>query len=427
MGPEEALRSLGEDGPVEDVALYWAESKAAAGGGVPGILERTQIIETREWCGFGEDRDAALLEAAEIIAKNEALRRLAQHCAWRLFDCPESRELEEWPTFERALNEKRGLFYLLVTLGIVPRVRALHASMGISEEITRSTCLQVRCFCETYEAGHGGRPGMRRGHASWLRYYVREPYFRVGFLEYWLRANPCEPVVYRRRASGEVLALARDGERFTEEGTIDAEPELRAKGWESRLDVAGDRVTGTPISPFGAAVRREVTLPLDEWERVLGPGDTILQVHIPSGGKMTLETVGDSMRRAEAFFRKHFPGESPVAFCTTSWLFSNVLEKLLPRTANTLRFQRELYLFPVPSRANSGLYFIFPEDTFDPRTASRETALQRGVLELLSEGKRVRIGGMFLLPEDLKHFGTQRYRSMWPPSDVWRSSVDIRL
>jgi len=404
---------LGEDGPVEDVALYWEESEAASGGGVPGILAPRQILETREWCAFEEVHDTALLEAAEILAENEALRRLGQHCAWRLFDCPESRELGEWPTFERALKEKCGLFYLLVTLGIVPRLRTFHASKGVPEEITRSTCRQVRCFCETYELGHGGRPGMRRSHASWLRYYVREPYFRIGFLEYWLMANPCEPVVYRRRASGEVLALAPDGERFTEEGMIDAEPELHAKGWESRLHVTGGRVTGTPISPFGAAVRGEVTLPLDEWERVLGPGDTILQVHIPSGGKMTLDAVGDSMRRAEEFFRKHFPEESPVAFCTTSWLFSNVLERLLPRTANTLRCQRELYLFPVPSRADSGLYFIFPEDTFDPRTASRETALQRGVLELLSEGKRVRIGGMFLLLEDLKHFGTQRYRSMW--------------
>ena len=138
-----------------------------------------------------------------------------------------------------------------------------------------------------------------------------------------------------------------------------------------------------------------------------------MQVHIPSGNKMTWDTVKDSMNAAVPFFRRHFPQASPVAFVSTSWVFSSLLEALLPPDSNLVRFQRELYLFPIPSGGHDGLSFIFPEDQFDPPNASRATHLQRAILDFLSAGKRWRIGGMFMLIDDLKNFGSQCYRSAW--------------
>ncbi len=55
--------------------------------------------------------------------------------------------------------------------------------------------------------------------------------------------------------------------------------------------------------------------------------------------------------------------------------------------------------------------FIFPEDRFDPATASRKTRLQRRILDLMDQGGRWHIGGMFFLIDDLDCFGSQHYLS----------------
>jgi hypothetical protein len=94
-------------------------------------------------------------------------------------------------------------------------------------------------------------------------------------------------------------------------------------------------------------------------------------------------------------------------------MFNTQLEEILPPEANLVRFMREVYLFPVPSSGNDGLWFLFLQEHFDPKTAPRQTSLQRAVLEYLAKGHRWRGGGMFYLLEDLQHFGTQHYRKNW--------------
>jgi len=41
--------------------------------------------------------------------------------------------------------------------------------------------------------------------------------------------------------------------------------------------------------------------------------------------------------------------------------------------------------------------------------------LQRAVSDYLSRGNIWRVGGMFVLADDLPYFGARRYRSQWPP------------
>lgn len=138
---------------------------------------------------------------------------------------------------------------------------------------------------------------------------------------------------------------------------------------------------------------------------------------------MTPERCADSMRRATAFFRHHFPDRPFASITCWSWIFNTQLDGILPPEANLVAYQRELYLYPVASSPNSGLWFLFLQDTFDAATAPRDTALQRVVLEFLATGQPWRNGAMFFLTEHLDSFGSQRYRSQWPPS-LLRDSSD---
>jgi hypothetical protein len=171
-----------------------------------------------------------------------------------------------------------------------------------------------------------------------------------------------------------------------------------------------DTVSGFPVSPEGYAVHRQVTLPLSDWTQVLTKGDLALEMHIPSGGGMTPERCVDSMRSAVAFFARFFPSQPFHAIICSSWIFNTQLAQLKLSSSNLADFQRELYLFPVRSSGQDGLWFIFLQDTLDLATSPRNTSLQRAIAEFLTAGNKWRGGGMFFLTEHLAFLGTEYYR-----------------
>jgi hypothetical protein len=131
---------------------------------------------------------------------------------------------------------------------------------------------------------------------------------------------------------------------------------------------------------------------------------------------MTPEACADSFRRAAEFFRIHFPDEPPKAVVCASWIFSNQLQDIFPETANLVRFQRELYLFPTPSGPWDGLWFVFlVRGEITPENAPRNTRVQRGILDYLQDGNRWHCGAMFFLMDDLDSYGTRTYIANWPP------------
>ena len=96
---------------------------------------------------------------------------------------------------------------------------------------------------------------------------------------------------------------------------------------------------------------------------------------------MTLERCGDSMRSAAAFFSRHFPERPCAAIACWSWIFNTQFEETLSPDSNLVRYQRELYLYPLRSNGKAGLLFMFGEDDVDPTAAPRDTSTQRAMLD----------------------------------------------
>lgn len=59
------------------------------------------------------------------------------------------------------------------------------------------------------------------------------------------------------------------------------------------------------------------------------PGDTVINMHIPSAGPMKPELLDDAFARAEVFFKEHFPKDYTV-FGVESWLIDPDLVRILP-------------------------------------------------------------------------------------------------
>ena len=417
MDLETVLRTLGETDAFETVRPHWAASVATLPRARPSFLDPAVFKVSREWGGLGAEAEPLLTEAARRVVEEPALLHLCWHCHQCLFEHSDVQTFKDWPSLEAALEDLAGAFYLLVCLDMAPRVRALHRSMGVAEEVARDTCRQIWCVAERYRYATRGRIGMNRRVLYWFRYSVVGDIFRIGRFEYMIRPFRGGVVVYRHGDTNEVLALADDGVRFDREGYVASAGLANDEGcWTASLTEDAAVVAGFPVSPFGMGIRRQVTLPRAVWERALGREHEVLQMHIPGGGGMTPERCAASMRGAVEFFRRHFPQKPFAGIVSRSWIFNTQLQQILPAAANLVRYQRELYLFPTPSGGRDGLYFIFCRDDFDePSTLPRDTSLQGAVADFLATGRAWRGGGMFMLNEDVPHFGTQYYQSRWPP------------
>src|SRR5207302_2009793 len=138
---------------------------------------------------------------------------------------------------DRVLGELSGVFYLLVTMGMVPRVRAVHGFLGVPDAVTRETCTQVSCVAGNFRRMTGGRLGVTRNTLGWMRHYVAGRLFRHGRMEYMIQPFRGGLEAYRHRRTGEVVALAPEGARYNGEGYVDGAGEVfdTERGWTATL------------------------------------------------------------------------------------------------------------------------------------------------------------------------------------------------
>jgi len=420
---EDVLTQLRVDVSPEIFRPHWEESVASLPEGVPPFLRPEEVRRNHSWSSLPPETEPALLAAAARMRQEPALVMLAWHCYRLLYEHVDYEQTRDWPELKAALGEQSGAFYLLIALGLVPRVLEVHRKMGVSEEITRETLQQIVCYSRNYKRMTDGGLGIPVKQLYWLRHYDAGRLFRLGRFEYMLRPFRAAIRVYRHRHTGRVVALAPDGVRYNKEGYVDGSAGIvdTEHGWTAVLTEDEEAVVGYPISPKGYAVKRQVRLEKALWDCVLQQGDTTLEMHIPEGGGMTLDRCADSFRRATAFFEELFPDQPFNSISSTSWIFNNQLQQIRLSSENLARFQRELYLYPVRSSGQDGLWFIFLREPLDLATAPRQTSLQRAVADFISAGNVWRNGGMFFLTEHLPYFGTQYYRSQEP--DIWRDQT----
>lgn len=386
---DEALKHLPPEGPFF-LRPEWVQSHARA-------LE------------LDADTEASLLKAAEIIGANQGIAAISWYAYQAIFKDTSGLKIPNDNLFAESMGDKqKGCVNLLPALALYDRVIALHRKLGISEDITHDTL----CFSESLLAYRAISPGPGLLYLGWLHNYLtrENPLVRVGRMVYRLMNTHPYVEVYRS-AEGATLALAKPGHAFTRDGYLYQKFE-DPEGWTSRLIKDDKQIVGTPISPYGMASRQEVALNADKWKLVMGTDEYYLDMHIPGGGKMTLEACRDSFERAFELFPKWFPDKPPRAIVSVSWIFNTQFEEASP-DSNLAKLDRECYLFPAPSTGRDGMLFLFSREYKDEELdqAPRDTSVRRTMLDILKSGQRLRRSGMFILKEDLPFFGTGRYRA----------------
>ncbi len=358
-----------------------------------------------------EIRERAI-SVARRVASDKALRALAWYCHWFLFleDHP-YREVS-WPLLESAFGAEAGMFNVLVLLSGVPRMRNIHERANIPRDIVRSTVLDLKLCLETEDyALDYGCWGISTKILNWLLWHWSGRLYRLGRLQFAPNAFFGKLRAYRQERTGKIVALSEPGIRYRKDGCVDGAGGVcdRDGAWTAYLNVTPTGTEGCPIDHRGHAVQEGVRLAASEWRLVLAPGDPVLDIHIPSGAPLDHAECGRSIRRSLSFFARYFPEISFTAFACSSWVLDPQLSGLLPPACNTVRFQKEMYLFPVKGDDREVLSMVFENRKRQAGPLPRKTTMQRAFADHLDNGGHFNGGGCFLRVEDLE-WGCQVYR-----------------
>ena len=125
----------------------------------------------------------------------------------------------------------------------------------------------------------------------------------------------------------------------------------------------------------------------------LTPETPVINLHIPSSGPLTQESVEDSLSRAYKFFEKYYPRfihDGKMVIECGSWLLFKDHEKFLPEKSNIRRFMDNFDIVHYWYDDNFGdCWRIFNVDwNGDASALPRDTALQRAYADWLAAGNR---------------------------------------
>lgn len=417
MKLRDTLEALGIPEAEEQFSPDWDRLMRQMPDPIP-FLEPEYVDWACSQAHLSPEMTLAAQSAASRVVADPAPRALAWYWHAKLFSAGEPRAVPRgWPLLTEAMGKDAGMFNVLVLLSGTLRVLEIHRERGIPQDVTEATILDLRLQLETLDYSHEyGHWGISPWILGWLLLHWRGDLVRLGRLQFATSTFGARLRAYRQRETGEVVALSESGVRYRSDGQVDgAGGVFDATGaWTSALEEGDEGIRGNPITPWGDALAEPVVLPGKEWEQALAPGDPILDIHIPTGPPMDYDQCGESIRRALDFFPKHFPDRPFVGFACYSWILDSQFEELLPASSNLVRFQREVYLYPVADGDGVvGTVFgrgLTPEDL---PGFPRNTTMQKAFAAHLESGGHFRGGGCFLLKEDVD-WGSACYRTHWP-------------
>lgn len=143
----------------------WDASQRTMPEGELAFLTDDAVAENCSLAGFEEEAISYLQSAANTIASDKDLLKLAWHCHYLacLSESYPRSDMRSWPSLENILGEYAGAFYLLIALSGVPRARAFHRSRGIPQRVALDTYADTSLWARDYKERHGIRGYLRSG------------------------------------------------------------------------------------------------------------------------------------------------------------------------------------------------------------------------------------------------------------------------
>ena len=251
---------------------------------------------------------------------------------------------------ESELYDTLPLFALLWEL---PVMVAEHATRHVPKDVTADTIEMFQNQMGDYLLLNG-RLGIS-SYVSWMLKFLQCKILRVGRFNLEICKYNCAFDAFIRENEIKLMpngvAFHRSGRVLGSVGCEDEDGSYVGNIRENNGCYVGLTVDG------GVVLNQEQRLPISEWKRVLTKGDTVVSVHIPTGGALTPEICERDLRRGEEIILSSF-ANFKMFFCL-SWLLDTELRVITGKEGNVTRFGDRFMRFPIKSNGNDVFEYVF--------------------------------------------------------------------
>ena len=342
--------------------------------------------------GISEEDIAIMQEFRQTVVNDpELLKNYTE-----LFDILHSNSNTPFTTDKYPeISEFTCKFRLLLALSWIPCIINSFRKKHFPEKVLTETMHDINTWVKHCRRNYGFTGLHKWATLYWLSGHARGTLVQLGRLQFNIEAKFLNTsTVFRNRRSGELLALAGDNIIFDNEGLPHLEEVPQC--WRSSYKETNASAAGNPVSCYGITAKEPVTLNFDQWEKVLAPGDPVINIHIPELGPMTVEACSDSVAQAAAFAAEYYPDHHWKAINVTSWFNDPLYERYLPESSNIIKFHTAGYLLPEALKTDP-VVRVFPgTEPFDGGST-----LQKAVYKMLQDGISGCRATLILLREDL--------------------------
>jgi len=264
------------------------------------------------------------------------------------------------------------------------KLQKKYSSRNIPEEVLAATIDDFNIWAECHFLQYG-RPGI--SEFGWLVCHMSGELFKVGRLQYIVSAKFGGNFhVYKGRAKGEIIVIARDGLNIDADGFI---TEDTGSFTTRKLDT-DMYIEANPVDATGCILSQPIRLVKAEYELVLTEGDPVLDMHIPASGRLSYEECRRSMEESIAFAKQHFPEYRHKAFTLDCWLLSEEIKEILDENTNVRKFAgmfNRVGGYKSSDGCNYKRIFGFDKNQADWQNHKAVTTLQKGTHTLMQENR----------------------------------------
>lgn len=298
-----------------------------------------------------------------------------------------NKENFRFQSFEsKVLDEDRWLFIVALLIH-AENLKKVFGEMGVSNEVFKETIQEL--FRKMEIACKEGKQ-VYDINLNWLIRIFSFNIIQVGRLQFGF-GELKEPLYVLQNQMNGKIRLFMFNQSFNEEGYIE---ELESeKKWISEFEEKELYFEGTEITTDGRFNRKKISLSKAEWKKISEPSDRVVEVHVPSGGKLEIEECLESFSRFKELSEKmHYVYSGYVC---RSWLMGGSLQPYIRKNCNIDRFRSLFALYP-NKRSESEIWKrVFklnhkPDENYKP-----VTVLQKDILNAYQEERKIFGGAGF--------------------------------
>lgn len=342
-----------------------------------GILPTALDLYKQAAKEIGENEDLARLLHLVCTALKQEEFNISDTAAFKL---PFPPDAEPWLG--------RDMLQGLAICSQIPRCAQTLRRRKLPDEFIRQTLRNPENTLKEYSVRRNGLPGFDL--LDWHQKTIAGDLFPMGRLEMELSAPFLGDACVFQSSDGQTIALAQDLPVHASGFALGAGGYEDPEGsWTAQISETASHWEGCPFGDDGFVQKQPIRLEKAQWKKVLSKGDPVVQLHIPSSGKLTESAVSESIAKMRSFLKAYFPDYPYKAFSTASWLINPVLEDLLGSDTNIVQFGKRFRILTRKIHGTSAFYFVFmqPNNNFALSELPETTGLQKKLKEHYLSGR----------------------------------------